>query len=286
MSNFTFGALLAACILIAAGVYAVKIAPEVRRVEKGALDLRDRAAHGETIAPRAVGEKTFSSQERRQDEVRADLRVIETFFADLDRNGMEQWFPALGLEWEKEPSPADFKRFYNLTSDQLMREVLAETDPKKLEPVARQLREYPWQKGGELPAKEELRSLQRDFWIQDRILRSFARAGAILTKPLGGGEVQKGMHPQAGGAAFDMIRFEAHVRCKSDDVLKVVHALDRPIEVIHEDGRREVIALPVVVDTVTIRTLPLEAAMLARSGGEPPVEATFFLTVLDYHVDR
>jgi hypothetical protein len=290
VSNFTFAVVLGVCVLAAGGVYAGKVARDVRKLDAAAAELRETAAGASSLAKTAVGAATLEAQKTRQDEIRESLKTVEAFFGEVDARSADHWFPSLGIPWSIEPDPVDFKRHYSLAADQLGREAAAALEPRKLGEGGGQLRPYVWQTSPDLPAKADLRALQREFWIQDRIIRAFARTGGLVTKPLEGGEVQRGVRSQSTGAAFDMVRYTVHLRCRPVDLLEVVHSLDGPFEIKHEDGKREEIVLPAVVDNIIVRAMTLDAGvsnhLVAETAdgvaGEPPAEVTVFATILDY----
>lgn len=283
MGRFTFWILLAACLMAAGAVYVLKVDNQKRDVEKQARELDAISERGLLAAENAIGDTMLIEQSQQQITAQKTFEATARWFEDRNAQNLSMWFPTLNMRsWAGTPSREDFKRFYNLAVDQLIREVADDLRDHGLEGQTLQLVSHPWMRGDEIPDKADLRALQREFWVQDRLVRAFARAGAVLARPIQGGESQSGVGVVAGGGPFNRIRYDVRVLCQTRYLEDVLHALDAPFDITHEDGTKELAALPVIVNNVLIQRLNVDATIANRYPEEPPVEVTFFLTVLDF----
>ena len=282
MNRYTFWLLLAACLVVAAVVYMVQVRTTVQDLEAEIVALDATAERAEALTGAAVGPKTVEALRERQEEVRSRFKKVAQGFARRDAECLERWFEGLDVPWSKMPLREDFKRLYSLGVDQLLRDADRLLRSAGVENETPSLIEYPWMSGGGLPEKDDLRHLQREFWIQDRIVRSLARHGAWTARPIKPAEVGAA----AATGPFDRLRYDVLARVPSERLRFAVHAFDAPWTATYPDGSSETIDLPVLVDNVSVRRLTLDTASANRYPGEPPVEASFYLTVLDLVPER
>lgn len=281
MGRYTFWILLGACLLAAGAVYFLEVARPSGELETQAAVLDSMSERADSLGERAIGPATVATMKNRlaaADELTANL---EAHFATIDSNNVERWFPGLRLGWSEQPLREEFKRFYNLATDQLVREASKDLEGFGYDDPSLPLIEHPWMRGSDLPPNDRMRGLQQEFWVQDRLVRAFSRVGAVLTRPVRGGERQAAVGASAGGR-FDRVRYDVQVRCKTLHLRRVLHALDRPFEVRFAGGASETMFLGLVVDNVSVRSISVDTATANRYADEPPVEVSFFVTLLDF----
>lgn len=286
MSHFTFSIALIVLAIAALGIFLFKVAPEAKTLESAAAQTLDIGDHAAKLSASVIGRPTAEERRKRLAAVGEELTSLDGWFDRVDRAALDRWFPNLGIDWKEMPDPELFKRFYNLAADQMAREVAEVTSRTKLSSPVRAIIDRPWMNGGNVPEKKDLRDLQREFWIQNLVVRGFADKGGVMMRPLGGGEVQTGVGSTIGGVRFDRIRYDALVQCRAADLLNVMHALETSFRVKHEDGKEEEMLPPVIVENVAIRTLVVDGNLAAKYAGDPPLELTFNLAVIDYSSDR
>ena len=287
MARLSFWILLFACVVVACSVYVFRVDALAGSVREGSRELQASADRAELAASVAVGGEMLQAQRQARDKAVEAYRNLAAWFNARNDQNLTRWFPDLSVtSWGEEPLREDFKRYYNLARDRLVREIAPDLERHGLQSEIMPLVEHPWLRGEELPEKSELRRYQKDFWVQDRLVRAFVRRGAVLVRPIQGGDNQPGVGLVAGGGPFDEIRYDVRVRCSSLQLLNVLHALDGPVEISHEDGSKEDMSLNVIVDRVEVQRLNVDAALANRYAGEPPVEVTFYLTVLDFDLEK
>lgn len=284
MGRFTFWILLAACLLAAGAVYVLEVSRSADELSSQ-LDVLDRmterASH---LAASAAGPKTVATMGERQQSANIKLERLRSRFAAVDADNIERWFDGLDTPWSEQPLREDFKRFYNLAYDQLVRDASRELEQHGYENVILALIDYPWMAGDTLPTNDEMRMVQREFWIQDRLVHAFSRVGALLTRRIRGGERQAAVGRSTGGH-FDNVRYDVQVRCSPKNLRRVLHALDRPFEITYRGGEKETMFLNLVIDNVAVRRISVDTATANRYASEPPVEVSFFVTLLDIQGD-
>ena len=280
MGRFTFWLLLAASLVAAGAVYVLEVSDASGDLSSQLEVLDGMSERAERLSATGVGPPTVGTMKSRQKKARSQIAGIEARFRQGEEDNVEHWFPGLRMSWKKQPLREDFKRYYNLGVDQLRRDASNDLEKHGIEDPELHLIEYEWMQGSDLPPNDDLRALQQEFWVQDRLIRAFARVGGVLTRPIRGGERQNAVSRTAGGH-FDHVRYDAQVRCSPTNLRRVLHALDRPFDVTFVSGETESMFLNAVVDNVAVRRISVDTATANRYAGEPPIEVSFFITLLD-----
>lgn len=290
-SKYLFWVLLALLLLVLALVYILKVngASSSLKERVGLLDsLSDSAEAG---TQDAVGRDQLDEMTSFQSGVKKNvLDKLQASFGRRDQENLDLWFPDLKTEWKAYPAVDQFQRQYELGTDRLAREATGYLAEQGVKDVRTALLEYPPLANDDSSTREsralqrsEMRRRQREFWIQDHIVRMLARVGGWLSRPIKGGESSGIVGNGASSAAFERTRYNVRARVLSKRLVDALHALDAPITLSDEDGGLFTIALSAVVDNISIRSLDLDLETAEKWGAEPPVEVSFFLTVLDYH---
>ncbi|MEZ6196077.1 MAG: hypothetical protein R3F20_10190 [Planctomycetota bacterium] len=221
-----FWLVIGAAALLAVVAWALSLprrlqALDKRTAEAAAIEDRLRAA-----SPGAVGEATVAAQRTAQIAAEKQVEAAVGAIRRVDRQRLDHWFDDLGGNFKSQPSPADFKRYYLLECDALQREAGDLLEARGRERRSYPLVEFSWVKEEETPDPNALRAYQRIFWVQDRVIRALAAAGAELEGPLEIGE------PEAlGGVAvsrlYDGIPVRGTAIAREADLRAVLHAFDR-----------------------------------------------------------
>ena len=290
-SKYLFWVLLALLFVVLGLVYVLKVQRTAQRLSEKVALLNTLSASASTKAPHAVGRKELAEMTEMQNKVRDDvLRKLQASFERRDADNLDLWFPDLKTPWKSSPRVEPFQRQYELARDRLTRETARYLAEQGVKNVSTALLSYESLTNEAYNSKEErarvqkeMRRRQREFWVQDRLARLFARVGAWLSRPIKGGESSGIAANGVSSAAFERTRYDVRVRVKSERLQDALHALDAPVTLHSEDGGLLVIALSAVVDNNAIRSLDLDLPLVQKWEGEPPVEVSFYLTILDYH---
>ncbi|MCA9321458.1 MAG: hypothetical protein KDB53_12015 [Planctomycetes bacterium] len=286
MAKYSFWILLAACVMASAAIYSVNVNGRLKSLEQTSRDLVAQSAAAEVKSRTGVGPAMLETLQARQTAAHKDLADVKERFRLQDQDHLDHWFAALDIPWGASPDLEEFARQYALASDRLGRELLGNLAAKGVKEVSIPLIAKPWIGGSEKLTKKLAIEAQREFWVQDRLLRAVTRLGAVPLRPIRGGEASDEVGRGAAGGYFDRLRFDLVVHSPAAVVHDLLHAFDGPFDVTHEDGTVETMALLVNVDNVSIKRLTLDSSAANRFRGEPPVEVAFYLTVLDYRPEK
>ncbi len=286
MSKYGFWILLAACLAAIGALYGLEVRKSGRRLEEAANRAREHASDARVLAAEAVGRDAIAGLREAQGKLLAHRDDLAGFFASRDAENLDCWFPDLRMPWKSAPRPEAFRREYQLAQDRLAREtrrlLAAAGAPEVAIPLITPDELDPKAFAGPKELGAEMRRRQREFWVQDHLLLAFARQGAWPTRPLRGGE-STGVSTGSGGeAVFERFRFDIQVWADPGRVLDVLHAFDAPFVHVTEDGQRIDIALNALIDNVSIRAPELDETLIATFKDRPPVQVSFYLTILDY----
>ena len=289
-SKYLFWILLALLVATLALIYFLRVKETAAKLQEHVALLDTLTQSARSKAPAAVGREQLATMIEMQKKVKTDvLERLHASFARRDSDNLDMWFFDLKTPWKTWPKVEDFQRQYDLAVDRLIREARAylgeqgvrNVSPQLIshEPLTRMPKETAEQRR---KLKAEMRRRQKEFWVQDRLVRLFARVGAWLSQPIKGGESMGVAAAGTSGAAFERIRYEVRVQVKGDRILDALHALDGPVTLHGEDGGLLVVALSAIIDNIAIRNLDLTYELTNTWMDEPPVEVVFHLTVLDY----
>ncbi|MFT7617635.1 MAG: hypothetical protein ACI97A_001274 [Planctomycetota bacterium] len=290
-SKYLFWVLLALLLLVLGLVYVLKVNGAAKSLKErvGLLDLLSVSA--ETGAKDAVGKNQLVEMTELQKEIKVNvLNKLQGSFARRDQENLDLWFPELKTEWQSHPAVDEFQRQYELAADRLSREAAGYLSEQGVQGVPTSLilhapliKNDSSTKESRVEQRDEMRRRQREFWVQDHIVRLFARVGAWLPRAIKGGESSGIVGTGASSAAFERTRYDVRVRVPSKRLIDALHALDAPVTLNNEDGGLLTIAISAVIDNVSVRSVDFDLETTQKWGTEPPVEVSFFLTVLDYH---
>ena len=243
MSKYSFWILLALCLLAIAGVFSLKVKPASVELGDDATNLLSLAEIAEREAKMVVGRKQGLQLLERQAVVQSSLKQLRDAFQRRDAENLDFWFPDLGLAWKSAPLVDAFQRQYELAKDRLMREARKELAKQGVKEVTIPLiTNEPMTLGSDASHEDkakaiaEMRRRQREFWIQDRLIRSFAKKGAWLARAIKGGESMGIVASGVSSATFERFRFDIQLYVAGTKLLDAVHALDAPVTM--QTGRR------------------------------------------------
>ncbi len=284
--KYSFWLLLAACVVVAAVVWGFNVKRNVAELERATENLAELEKEAQRTAAVGIGPATLKSLEAAQDNLWGSLRDLEERFLVIDEDNLDHWFDGLDLDWNKLPKPENFRRQFALARDQQIREVNGILKERGFDGALFSPPDPAWLSIDKPLKAKALKAIQRTFWIEDRIVRALARFGAVPIGAMDGGDEEAVMGSDPAGGLFDRIRYTVKVHCPAEQALNTAHAFDRPFEVTHENGDKETMSLPFVVDNISIKRLALDPVTANRYKGPPPVEMRFFLTVLDFRPER
>ncbi len=290
-SKYLFWVLLGLLVVVLSLVYVLKVNRSAQTLSENVRLLNSLSESAIAKAPGAVGKDQVTQLETLQKKVQEDVVTkLEDSFTRRDAEHLDLWFDDLKTPWTSFPLVEDFQRHYQLSRDRLAREATGYLEEQGVTGVAIALMnpepmvpKSDATKTEREAQKVEMRRRQREFWVQDRLVRLFARVGAWLSRPIQGGESSGIVGTGVSSAAFERTRFDVRVRAKGERLLDVIHALDAPVTLADEDGGLMTVAISAIVDNVVITNLELDLALVEKWQDEPPVEVHFYLTILDYH---
>lgn len=291
-SKYLFWVLLGLLIAVLSLVYFLKVKESAKKLSEHVDHLSQRTVAANNSVVTAVGKGQVAEMLEMQTKVREDvLGRLQASFIDRDNENLDLWFTDLKTPWKTFPPVDDFQRYYDLARDRLARETDNYLSDHGIKGKASQLISYSSltdmpdsSKEEREDVKVEMRRRQKEFWIQDRLVRLFARVGGWMARPIKGGASSGISANGVSSAAFERTRYDVRVRVKGDRLIDLLHALDAPVTLTSEDGGPLVVALSVVIDNIAIKSLDLDLSLVQNfEDSEPPVEVSFLLTVLDYH---
>lgn len=270
-ARLRFWLLFAACLAAAGAVWVLAVPKKLQAIEERADDLHATAARASALAPSAIGAVTLESAKAARAEAEVAAKKVAQAFARHDDEHLDRWFPELDLPWTEVPSSEEFERLYLVNLDALLRDATAalEAEGQPGSPIA--LVSYPWMRDDAKPARLELRDLQREFWVQDRVVRALAAVGARTVEPIAGGREEAAVGLDS--AVFKRLRWRVEAACPPARVRQVLHVFSGATD----DG----FGLHTLVGRVVVARTRAESGAPAAAD-EPPVRVTFDLSVLDH----
>ncbi|MEE9391134.1 MAG: hypothetical protein V3W41_01375 [Planctomycetota bacterium] len=284
MTRYRFWILFGACVVAAGAVWFLSVPKKLDQIEARASDLHSLAQRADDLAPRAVGAKTLGAQEFALNAARKDLGDLQSEFLDRDAQNLDLWFPELKTSWARRPSAVDFKRYYLVSTDDLRRVLVTAAEQLGAKSAVAALIEYSWMKGDELPPPADLRDLQREFWVQDRLFRAAARYGALPVKPMevGAAETAVGL----GKRLFARRPYRLFMEVPTVELRRLLHAFDGPFKDPSAARIGGTVGMRVLVNQVGVSRLKLDRDVAEGLSRGTRVQVTFDLTVLDFELPK
>ncbi|MEW6026801.1 MAG: hypothetical protein AB1599_05880 [Planctomycetota bacterium] len=177
------GAIIASLVIFYLGVisYYSRISEETNQLN----GYKDRIEKIMTKKGEVPSQKWVAAYEARQKELDSEIAGCRNYYAGIDKT-LEKWFPGLAIDKNDMPSVGDFKARYLSEKDVMIRQLKA----KKLYGAADEEtgEEKKSDEGKDLgfgePSADNLRKLQKQFWIQKSLFTSIMESGVAKCERL------------------------------------------------------------------------------------------------------
>lgn len=187
MKKNWFILIVAAAVLIAVVIFYFGVISYYQQISQQTDQLKKSQEKIELIMTKkdnVPSQKWIEQYEARQKELDNEIASGKKYYLEIDKS-LERWFPGLKIEKEL-PSVGDFKTMYLDKKDAKVKELKA----KKLYGLAEGEtgEEKPAEDGKDLgfgePAADNLKKLQKQFWIQEALFASMMESNVVKCERL------------------------------------------------------------------------------------------------------
>lgn len=187
MKKNWFVLIVAVAVLVAIVIFYFGVISYYQEISEQTDQLKEYQEKIERIMAKkdeVPSQKWIEQYEARQKELDNEIASGKKYYMEIDKS-LEKWFPGLKIEKEM-PSVGDFKTMYLDKKDAKIKELKA----KKLYGIAEGDigEEKPAEDGKDLgfgePAADNLKKLQKQFWIQEALFASMMESNVVKCERL------------------------------------------------------------------------------------------------------